>query len=84
LSQYLFFPKGISSHDTFGRVFSLINPEEFQASFMEWVQAVHQITQGQVIGIDGKQMRGSLDRGKGKQALYMVSAWTAPSRGRRL
>jgi len=75
LSQYLFLPEGIPSHDTFGRVFSRINPEEFQASFMEWVQAVHEITQGQVIGVDGKQMRGSHDRGKGKQAIYMISAW---------
>ena len=75
LSQYLLLPNGIPSHDTFGRVFSQIDPEEFQTSFMEWVKAVHQITQGQVIGIDGKQMRGSHDRGKGKRAIYMVSAW---------
>jgi predicted transposase YbfD/YdcC len=75
LSQYLLLPNGIPSHDTFGRVFSQINPEEFQASFTEWVQALHQITQGQVIGIDGKQMRGSHDSGKGQRALYMVSAW---------
>jgi predicted transposase YbfD/YdcC len=75
LSQYLYLPKGIPSHDTFERVFSLIDPEEFQVSFMKWVKALHQITQGQVIGIDGKQMRGSHDRSKGKQAIYMVSAW---------
>jgi predicted transposase YbfD/YdcC len=75
LRQYLFLPKGIPSHDTFGRVFSQINPEEFQASFKAWVQAVHQITQGQVIGVDGKQLRGSHDRGTGQAALYMVSAW---------
>lgn len=75
LSQYLFLPKGIPSHDTFGRVFARIDPEEFQASFMKWVKALHQITQGQVISIDGKQMRGSHDQGKGQRALYMVSAW---------
>ena len=75
LSQYLFLPKGIPSHDTFGRVFARIDPEEFQASFMKWVQALHEITQGQVISIDGKQMRGSHDQGQGQRALYMVSAW---------
>ena len=75
LRQYLFLPKGIPSHDTFGRVFSQIDPEEFQASFIAWVQAVHHLTQGQVIGVDGKQLRGSHDRGKGQPALYMVSAW---------
>ena len=69
LSQFLFLPKGIPSHDTFGRVFSMINPEEFQASFTKWVKALHKITQGQVIGIDGKQMRGSHDRRQGKRVI---------------
>jgi predicted transposase YbfD/YdcC len=75
LSQYLWLGNGIPSHDTFGRVFSQIDPEEFQASFMKWVKALHKITQGQVIGIDGKQMRGSHDQRKGKRAIYIVSAW---------
>jgi predicted transposase YbfD/YdcC len=75
LSQYLWLGNGIPSHDTFGRVFAQIDPEEFQASFMKWVKALQQITQGQVISIDGKQMRGSHDRSQGKRAIYMVSAW---------
>lgn len=75
LRQHLWLGNGIPSHDTFGRVFSQIDPEEFQASFMKWVQALHQITKGQVIGIDGKQMRGSHDHRQGKRAIYMVSAW---------
>jgi predicted transposase YbfD/YdcC len=75
LRQYLWLGHGIPSHDTFGRVFARIDPEEFQASFMNWVQALHEITQGQVIGIDGKQLRGSHNRSQGKRAIYMVSAW---------
>jgi len=75
LNQYLELRNGIPSHDTFGRLFSQIDPEEFQDSFAKWVQALHKITKGQVIGIDGKQMRGSHDKTKGKQSLYMVSAW---------
>lgn len=75
LSQYLGLENGIPSHDTFGRVFAQIDPEEFQASFQNWVTALHQITQGQVIGIDGKQLRGSHERSLGKRAIYMVSAW---------
>jgi predicted transposase YbfD/YdcC len=75
LSKYLYLPNGIPSHDTFGRVFSQINPEEFQNCFMGWVSAMYEVTQGQVIGFDGKQMRGSQDRSNGKQAIYMVSAW---------
>lgn len=75
LSQYLLLPNGIPSHDTFGRVFAQIDPQEFQACFMKWVKALNKITEGQVIGIDGKQMRGSHDKNKGKRAIYMVSAW---------
>ncbi len=75
LRRYLLLPKGIPSHDTFGRVFLRIDPEEFQASFINWVKALHQITEGQVVGIDGKQMCGSRDKNKGKRAIYMVSAW---------
>ena len=75
LSEYLWLGNGIPSHDTFGRVFSRIDPEEFQASFMKWVKAIHQVTQGQVISIDGKQMRGSHEKSQGKRAIYLVSAW---------
>ena len=75
LKTFLKLPKGIPSHDTFGRVFSLIQPEEFQTRFLEWVQAIEKLTKGQVIAIDGKQLRGSHDHEAGKAAIYMVSAW---------
>lgn len=68
-------PNEIPSHDTFGRVFSLIDPEEFQKSFQNRVQSIHELTGGQVIAVDGKQLRGSKDGFLGKQAIYMVSAW---------
>jgi len=75
LQSFLELPNGIPSHDTFGRVFSLINPEEFQMSFQGWVQSIREITKGQVVAIDGKQLRGSRDGILGKRAIYMVSAW---------
>jgi predicted transposase YbfD/YdcC len=75
LKTFLKLPNGIPSHDTFGRVFSAIDPEEFEHSFMDWVQAINEMTQGQVIAIDGKQLRGSQDSESGKAAIYMVSAW---------
>jgi predicted transposase YbfD/YdcC len=75
LKTFLELPKGIPSHDTFGRVFAQIKPEEFQKRFVEWVQAIEQLTNGQVIAVDGKQLRGSHERDEGKAAIYMVSAW---------
>jgi predicted transposase YbfD/YdcC len=75
LKTFLKLPKGIPSHDTCGRVFAKIQPEEFQKRFMDWVQAVESLTAGQVIAVDGKQLRRSHDRGAGKEALSMVSAW---------
>jgi len=75
LKTFLELPKGIPSHDTFGRVFAKIKPEEFQKRFMEWVQAVEQLTAGQVIAVDGKKLRRSHNYSAGKAAIYMVSAW---------
>lgn len=75
LRTFLELPNGIPSHDTFGRVFAKIDPEAFQKSFKEWVQAVIELTGGQVIALDGKQLRRSHDGVLGKNAIYMVSAW---------
>lgn len=75
LKTFLKLPKGIPSHDTFGRVFAKIKPEEFQKRFQAWVKAIETLTQGQVIAVDGKQLRGSHDHELGKSAIYMVSAW---------
>jgi len=75
LATFLELPNGIPSHDTFGRVFSLMDAQQFQLAFYEWVWAVNDIIQGQVINIDGKCLRGSDDQRLGKRAIYMVSAW---------
>lgn len=75
LKQFLALPHGIPSHDTFARVFARLNPEEVQRSFLSWITAVSQVTQGEVIAIDGKTLRHSYDRAAGKGAIHMVSAW---------
>lgn len=73
--SFLELPHGIPSHDTFGRIFAHLDPEEFQRSFASWVQAVAEVTKGQVIAIDGKTLRRSHDRGGGKGAIHMVNVW---------
>jgi predicted transposase YbfD/YdcC len=77
LREFLELPNGIPSHDTFGRVFAQLDAEAFRRSFIDWVRAVHTLTAGQVIAIDGKTMRGSLDKTNGKAALHVVSAWAS-------
>lgn len=75
LKTFLELPNGIPSHDTFGRVFSKIDAQQFQLAFYEWVWAVNDILHGQIINIDGKRLGGSEDKVLGKRAIYMVSAW---------
>lgn len=73
--QFLELPNGIPSHDTFGRVFGALDPEQFQGCFLNWMNAVGEITKGQVIALDGKTLRRSHDKKLGKKAIVMVSAW---------
>ena len=68
---------GIPSHDTFGRLFSLISAKLFQACFQQSIQEVFEITDGQVIPIDGKTARRSHNKRSNKSAIHMVHAWAA-------
>jgi predicted transposase YbfD/YdcC len=77
LGQFLELKHGIPSHDTFGDIFSMIDGDEFQRSFMRWVEGVFTVTKGQVVSIDGKTARRSHDQGMGKNAIHMVSAWAS-------
>ena len=77
LSRLLELPNGIPSHDTFGRVFAMLDPVQFESCFMEWVEAVNEVMEGQVVAIDGKTIRRSHDRQAGKSAIHMVSAWAS-------
>lgn len=76
LGGFLDLPNGIPSHDTFGRVFSIINPDEFQAAFLSWIRAMATAIDGDVVAIDGKTLRRSFDRLAGCAAIHMVSAWS--------
>ena len=49
-------------------------------NFLDWVRSVTRLTQGQVVAIDGKQLRRSQDRPAGKTAINMVSAWAGENR----
>jgi predicted transposase YbfD/YdcC len=77
---FLELPNGIPSHDTFGRVFAAIDPEQFQTCFINWIQAVSQVLDAEVVAVDGKALRRSHDWRRGKAAIHMVSAWATANR----
>ena len=73
LKTFLSLPNGIPSHDTFGRIFSLLDPAEFQKGFLSWVNAIHRLTKGEVVAIDGKTIRRAY--AKDENPLHIVSAF---------
>lgn len=77
---FLELPNGIPSHDTFGRLFALLDPDQFRRGFVSWIQAISQITDGEVVALDGKTLRRSHDSTLGKAAIHMVSAWASGNR----
>jgi predicted transposase YbfD/YdcC len=75
LSTFLVLPGGPPAHDTFWRVFRHLDAEQFQSCFLHWVTSMVELKSGQVIALDGKQLRGSQDRGVGTAPIHMLSAW---------
>jgi predicted transposase YbfD/YdcC len=74
-ARFLDLKSGIPSHDRFNAVLAAIQPAEFEQCLLRWITALHEITGGQVIAIDGKTLRRSFDKATGKAAIHMVSAW---------
>lgn len=79
-ARFLGLPNGIPSHDTFGRVFRRLDPDQFQQCFLNWVRALAPAMRDAHIAIDGKTLRRSWDRTGGKAAIHMVSAWATTRR----
>jgi hypothetical protein len=77
LESFLELPCGIPSHDTFRRVFMMIDPDRFEATFLSWVRGLTQGFEHEVVAIDGKTIRGSFDRGREQSPLHLVSAWAS-------
>lgn len=75
LEKFLELPNGIPSHDTFGRVFALLDPQQLAKVLRQFVQAVVGSLQGEAVAIDGKTLLRSGESTTGKEALHLVSAW---------
>lgn len=80
LEQFLDLSSGIPSHDCFNSIFARLSPAEFQQCLLNWITALHEVTGGQVIAIDGKTLRRSFDKASSKSAIHMVSAFATASR----
>ena len=76
LQEFLTLPHGIPSHDTFSRIFRLLDPARFHAWFIGFMQRFAEGCQG-VVAIDGKTMRRSFDRAAQTSPLHLVSAWAS-------
>ncbi len=72
-ATFLSLPNGIPSHDTFARVFAQLDPEQMQQCFLSWIEALSQLTAGEIVAIDGKTLRHSYDSCNGKGAIHMAS-----------
>lgn len=80
LATFLDVSNGIPSHDTFGRVFRWLDEDAFQAKFVEWTAQICQVTEGEVVAIDGKKLRRSRDRRHVRDGIWIVSAWASENR----
>ena len=80
LRQFAPFENGVPSHDRIANVISRLSPKGFQACLLSWTRSVADVTDGEVIAVDGKTARGSRDRRRRQLPLHMVSAWACANR----
>ena len=80
LKTFLELPHGIPSHDTFSRVFSLLDANAFEQCFSNWIASLSIDVTNEIIAIDGKTLRGSGNTKRKNSAIHMVSAWAAENR----
>jgi predicted transposase YbfD/YdcC len=78
LRRFLKLENGIPHHDVYRRVMTRLDPEEIERCFMNWVRAIKQDYQREIIAIDGKTVRGHFK--SGGKALHLVSAWATENR----
>ena len=79
LRQFLRLEHGIPSHDTFSRVFRILDPLAFEAAFREFMAAFAEQIKG-VVSIDGKALKGAFERGRKTTPLHLVNVWAADAR----
>ena len=69
------FINGIPTHDTIARVVSRVDPLQFQRCFIDWMKSVVELSDGQLIAIDGKRLCSSYNRDDRQSTIHMVNAF---------
>lgn len=77
---FLALPHGIASHDTFGRIFALLDPEAFERCFVAWMESLADRSGRRIVAVDGKTLRHSFDHAWDQAAVHMVSAFASANR----
>jgi predicted transposase YbfD/YdcC len=77
LAKFLDLTNGIPSHDRFNQVLAAMRPADVEKCLLSWISALHEISEGQIVAIDGKTLRRSYDRASSKLTIHMVSAWAS-------
>jgi predicted transposase YbfD/YdcC len=80
LREFFPYERGIPSHDVLGKLFARLNSKEFTACFTSWVNSISELTNGEVVAIDGKTIRNSNDDTCNKSAIHLVSAYASDNR----
>lgn len=77
LRKFVKLSNGIPSHDTFGRLFADLSVAGFVDCFLSWIEAIREAGVGEIVSVDGKTLRASLDTAKSQNPLHVVSAWAS-------
>ena len=74
-TYHLELKNGTPTEDTFQRIFAIIKPKEFEKCFINWVKAVIDVKEHEIVSVDGKTLRGTQDKENNRNVIHMVSAW---------
>lgn len=79
LRRFLRLEHGVPSHDTFSRVFRILDPATFESAFRRFMDAFTASLKG-VVALDGKALRGAFERGRKTTPLHLVNVFAAEAR----
>lgn len=80
ISKYVPVAERMPSHDTLSDFFKRLDPDAFMSLFIEWTRIICSLTEGEVLALDGKTMRGSYNASDKKAAVHLVSAWASSNK----